>query len=260
MLVDSHCHLHLIDYNLLGMSMDAVLQKALDNGVERLLCVCTTLQDVPTILAISVRYPHISASIGLHPNELTEQEPTVEQLTTYAAHPTVVAIGETGLDYYRGSQDSVKQKERFVAHIQAAKTLDKPLIIHTRLAKKDTLEILSHEQASDVGGVFHCFTEDWETAKRALDLNFYISFSGIVTFKNALELQEIAQKIPIDRMLIETDAPYLAPVPYRGKINQPAYVKEIAEYIAHLRGVSFQDVAIKTTDNFYRLFKHALRQ
>ncbi len=254
MLVDSHCHLNLIDYKALGVEMDAVIEAALKNGVEHMLCVGTTLHDVDTILAIANSNAHISASVGLHPNEPIEVEPSIEHLIVLVADPKVIGVGETGLDYYRSSGDLSWQKERFSNHIHAAKASHKPLIVHTREAKKDTLDILKAEGADTIGGVMHCFTEDWETAKKALDLNFYISFSGILTFKNAVELQAVAKLVPIDRILIETDSPYLAPIPYRGKINQPRYVKQVAEFMAQLRNISFEEVAMKTTENFYRLF------
>ncbi len=255
MLVDSHCHLHMIDYDALGLSREQVIQAALENDIEHMLCVGTDLNDLDDILPIAESHPAISASVGLHPNEMVENEPGVDHLITLAKHPKIVAIGETGLDYYRTDRDNAWQKERFIHHIEVAKRIRKPLIIHTRQARQDTLEILRSEKANDVGGVIHCFTEDWQTAKGALDLGFYISFSGIVTFKNALDIQEVAKRMPMDRMLVETDAPFLAPVPYRGKINQPTYVKEVANYIAHLREIPFKELAETTTQNYYQLFK-----
>jgi TatD DNase family protein len=254
MLVDSHCHLNLIDYDALGNSLTGVIEAAKKVGVAHFLCVGTELTDLPAILKITAQYPEVSASVGLHPNEEVTTEPTVTELIHYAAASSVVAIGETGLDYYRTTETQCQQ-ERFRRHIQAAIACQKPLIIHTREARADTLRILREEKGDKVGGVLHCFTEDWETAEQALELGFYISFSGIVTFKNALSLQTVAKKVPLDRMLIETDAPFLAPVPYRGKINQPAYVKEVAEFLAVLKGVSFERIATATTKNFYDLFK-----
>lgn len=217
MLIDSHCHLNMIDYKSLGVDLDSVIQSAGQNGVEHMLCVGTVLEDTPNILAIAEKYPEVSGSVGLHPNETIEKEPSHEYLVSLATHPKIVAIGETGLDYYRSEGDHQWQQDRFRVHIQAAKVCRKPLIIHTRQARKDTLDILKEEQARSVRGVFHCFTEDWETAKSALDLDFFISFSGIVTFKNATELQAVARKVPLDRLLIETDSPFLAPVPHREK-------------------------------------------
>lgn len=258
MLVDSHCHLNLINYESLGLDLEQVLNAAKEAGIEHLLCVGTTLNDKEEILKCIEPYPYISASVGLHPTEIILEEPTVELLCLLAHHPRIVAIGETGLDYCRVNdphQTCVKtQKQRFVVHIEAAKQTRKPLIIHTRQAKKETLDLMKAEKADAIGGVMHCFTEDWETAFKALDLGFYISFSGIITFKNALELQTVAKKVPLDRMLIETDSPYLAPVPYRGKINQPAYVKAVAEFIAALRDLNFEEIACQTTGNFYELF------
>lgn len=254
MLVDSHCHLHMLDLKALGGDLDSVITLAAEQGVQQMLCVGTTLEDVPEILAIAKQYKQIFASIGLHPNEVVTKEPSVEQLLLLASSHSVIAIGETGLDYYRLEGEPHSQQQRFANHIAAAKVSQKPLIVHTRQARKDTLAILKSEKAHEVGGVLHCFTEDWETAKEAIENNFYISFSGIVTFKNAVDLQEIAKKVPIDRLLIETDAPYLAPVPHRGKINQPAYVRYVAEFIAQLRNEPFAEIARNTTQNFYNLF------
>jgi TatD DNase family protein len=254
MLVDSHCHLHLINYELLGTDLAGILATAAQNQVERLLCVGTTLKESPEILRIADQYAQVFASVGQHPNEVEQETFTLQTLLHYANHPKVIAIGETGLDYYRDSGTPKLQQTRFAEHIQVARALKKPLIIHTRHAREDTLSLLKREQADSVGGVFHCFTEDWDTAKAALSLNFYISFSGIVTFKNATALQTVAKEVPIDRLLLETDAPYLAPVPYRGQINQPAYVTAVAAYIAELRGISLEVLAQQTTQNFYRLF------
>jgi len=235
-------------------SLDKVLEAARDNQVKYMLCVGTTLEDKSEILAIADRYEGVSASVGLHPNEIATKEPSVDELLQLADHPKIVAIGETGLDYYRTEEKQPWQLKRFRTHIVAAKQCRKPLIIHSRAARADTLKLLKEEDAQGVGGVFHCFTEDWETARQALDLGFYISFSGIVTFKNAADLQEVARRIPIDRLLIETDAPYLAPVPHRGKRNQPSFVKYVAECLAELRNESFERVAEQTTKNYLELF------
>jgi len=197
----------------------------------------------------------VFASVGLHPNEQGGRDPGVDELVRYAQHPKVIAIGETGLDYFRSEGDLEWQRDRFRRHIAAAKQAGKPLIIHSRDASNDTLRILAEESAADVGGVMHCFTGDWDMAQRAMDLNFHISFSGIVTFKSARELQEVAGKIPEERMLVETDSPYLAPVPHRGKPNHPALVRHVAEYIAELRGETYAQVAEVTTRNFIRLFR-----
>lgn len=255
MFVDSHCHLNLIDYTELQSDLKTVVEAAINNKVEHMLCVGTTLVDVPNLLSIADEFDNVTISVGLHPNEEINEEPSIETLIATAEHPKVWAIGETGLDYYRQDETETKpfQKERFVRHIEAAKALKKPLIIHTRQARADTLEVMRSENAQAVGGVLHCFTEDLITAKAALDLGFYISFSGIVTFKNAIELQSIAEFIPLDRMLIETDSPFLAPVPFRGKINQPAYVKYVAEFLANLRKIPIEELALQTTENFYQM-------
>jgi len=255
MLTDSHCHIHMLpDY---PACIAATLAAAKANDLKWLLNVGVSLEDMPELLKLA-EYDPIYISAGVHPNEHPGVVYTKEVLLEAAlSHPKLIAIGETGLDYYR--QDSEKedlswQRERFVTHIEVAKQVNKPLIIHSRHARQDTIEVLRHESASEVGGVMHCFTEDWDMAQKALDLGFYISFSGIVTFKNAVDLQEIAKKVPLDRMLIETDCPYLAPVPFRGKTNQPAYVKHTAEFIAQLRGISFEAFSQATGENFFRLF------
>lgn len=258
MLVDSHCHLQLIDYPALGTTLDGTIAFAKKEGVAYFLCVGTTLEDRTPILAIAEQYPFVYASVGLHPNEKIATEPTVETLVLLANHPKIIAIGETGLDYYRTDSDNYFQTERFIRHIHAAKETQKPLIIHTRQARKETLALLSQEKAGEIGGVLHCFTEDWETAKGALDLGFHLSFSGIITFKNAIDLQEVVKKAPLDRILIETDSPYLAPVPHRGKTNQPAYVKYVAECIAELKGITFENVSMQTSQNFSQLFLKGL--
>jgi len=262
MLIDSHCHLNMLDLDLFSGEMAEVLKAANREGVERFICVSVTLKDFPALCDIAQRFPAVSISLGLHPNEQADVEPNKEDLIKLAKeNPTVatalVAIGETGLDrFYNPSDEQYQgQKERFCTHIQAAKALDLPLIVHTRDAREDTIAILKEQGADSVGGVSHCFTENWEMAKAALELNFYISFSGIVTFKNATDLKEIAKKIPLDRMLVETDCPYLAPVPFRGKPNQPAYVRFVAQTIADLRGDSFERIAEATTENCMRLFK-----
>lgn len=254
-LVDSHCHLDQLDLGAYSGGLQDALNYAKEQGVMHFLCVCITLQDFPAVLKIAEDYPNISASVGLHPNEIVDSEPQVDDLVKLALHPKIVAIGETGLDYYRSSGDTGWQRDRFRKHIQAAKQVNKPIIVHTRLAKEDTILILQEEDAASVGGVMHCFTEDWAMAEQALDLNFYISFSGIVTYRNAVEVQEVAKRVPLDRMLIETDSPYLAPVPHRGKPNEPGYVRYVAEYIAQLRGIDIKELSQQTTENFFNLFK-----
>ena len=252
MLVDSHCHL---DFPDLAVNIDELLANMLENDVGHALCVSVNLQDLPRVLALSENYPNLFASVGVHPDYENLEEPQSIQLATLACHPRVVAIGETGLDYFRLKGDLEWQRERFRQHIRAARLCNKPLIIHTREAAEDTLRIMEEEGADTVGGVMHCFTESWEVAQRAMALNFYISFSGIVTFKKAVGLKDIATRVPLERMLIETDSPYLAPVPHRGKTNQPAFVKHVAEEIATLRGISLDQVAEATTNNFFKLFK-----
>jgi TatD DNase family protein len=250
--VDSHCH---INFPELSANIGDVLERMRDNDVVSALCVSVNLGDFPQVLALAEQYPHIYASVGVHPDYEEVEEPDVVQLVKLAQHPRIIGIGETGLDYFRLKGDLEWQRARFRTHIRAARESGKPLIIHTREAGADTLRIMAEEKAAEASGVMHCFTETWEVAEAALAMGFYISFSGIVTFKNAKQLKEVAQRVPLDRILIETDAPYLAPVPYRGKLNQPAYVKHVAEEIAMLRGITLEEVGRSTTDNFARLFK-----
>ncbi len=257
MLIDSHCHLDLLDLEKYQGNLDLAIQAAKEQGVSQILNVSVDLEHLPQVLAIANQYENVDASVGIHPNEpVTPDEPTLEQLIELARPAKVVAIGETGLDYYRTEANNEYQKERFRRHITAAKALAKPLIIHTRAARADTIQILREESANKIRGVMHCFTEDWEMAKKALDLDFFISFSGIVTFKNAEELRQVALQTPLERMLIETDAPYLAPVPMRGKSNEPAYVRYVAEFLAELKGISFEILAEQTTRNYFDLFHH----
>jgi len=252
MLVDSHCHL---DFPELAADIDAVLAAMKANGVTHALCVSVTLEDFPKVRALAERHPQLYASVGVHPDYPDVPEVTQEELERLSAHPRIVAIGETGLDYFRIKEDCEWQRERFRRHIRAARACGKPLIVHTREAAADTLAIMREEGADRAGGVMHCFTETWEVARAAMDLGFHISFSGIVTFKNARALKDVAQRVPLERMLVETDSPYLAPVPFRGKTNQPALVKHVAEEIARLRGVSVEEVARATSGNFFRLFQ-----
>ena len=227
------------------------------NSVTHALCVSVNLETFPDVLAIAERFPNIFASTGVHPDDRSGEEPDVARLVRLAAHAKVVAIGETGLDYCRVEGDTEWQRERFRTHIRAARQTGKPLIVHTREAAADTLRIMREEAAAEVGGVMHCFTETAEVARQAMEMNFMISFSGIVTFKNAIALKEVARDVPLESMLIETDSPYLAPVPYRGKTNQPAYVRFVAEEIARLKGIAIESVAEATTANFFRLFNVA---
>jgi TatD DNase family protein len=254
MLVDSHCHLNFPEFT---ENIHAVRQLMQDEQVGHALCVSVTLDKFPEVLKLAEQYDNFYASVGVHPDYEDIEEPSVEGLVSLAQHPKIVAIGETGLDYFRLTGDLEWQRERFRTHIRAAILAGKPLIIHTRSAAEDTIRIMQEEGANKVGGVMHCFTENLEVALAAISMGFYISFSGIVTFKNATQIKEVAQAIPLDKMLVETDSPYLAPVPFRGKTNQPAYVKYVAQEIANLRGISLDAVMQATTQNFFTLFKHA---
>jgi TatD DNase family protein len=255
MLVDSHCHLDMLCPE--QRSIDDTLAEAGQLGVEHMLCVSVSLERFEPMMELIEPYAQISASVGVHPDGVDVEEPDEDRLAALAEQDRIVAVGETGLDYFRIEGDVEWQRQRFRRHIRAARAVGKPLIVHTRAAKQDTLNILKEERASEVGGVLHCFTEDWEMARAAMDMNFHISFSGIVTFKNAQQLKEVARKLPQERMLVETDSPYLAPVPKRGKSNQPAYVRYVAEHIAELRDESLEETATYTTENFYRLFTGA---
>jgi TatD DNase family protein len=254
MYIDSHCHL---DFPELQPQLPEILENMRSNQVTHALCVSVELGTFPGIRRLAEEYDHLYASVGVHPDHIVAEEPDVATIVALADHPKVVAIGETGLDYYRLSGDLEWQRERFRVHIRAARECGKPLIVHTRSSADDTLRILREERADAVGGVMHCFTETWETAQAAMDLDFYISLSGIVTFKNAQALKEVARRIPGERLLIETDAPYLAPVPFRGRTNQPAYVKQVAEAIAHLRELPAEQVGQMTSANFRQLFRVA---
>ena len=251
-IVDSHCH---INFQELAERLPQVLDNAKENNISHMLCVSVNLEDFPQVHNLAKQYPHIFASVGVHPCYQDVQEPTVEQLVDIGKDSRIVAIGETGLDYFRVEDQNMDwQRERFVNHIAAANMVNKPLIIHTRNAADDTMRILKEESADKCRGVMHCFAEDWEVAKKALDLGFYISFSGIVTFKSAATVQEVAQKCPLDRVLVETDSPYLAPVPLRGKTNEPAYVRHTAQFVADIRGIPLEKLAEATTNNFFKLF------
>lgn len=254
MFIDSHCHLDRLDLSLYQNSLDNVVQAATDALVTKLLCVSVTLGDFPAMLEKTAPYKQVLLSCGTHP---LNQEDKVDkkQLAELSSHERVVAIGETGLDYHYAPETKALQQDSFRKHIQVARHVNKPLIIHTRAAQEDTLAIMREEGAEHVGGILHCFTESWEMAEQALALGFYISFSGIVTFKNASALREVAALVPDDKFLIETDAPYLAPVPHRGKENQPAYVVEVAKHLASIRGQSLETIAKLSTDNFNRLFR-----
>jgi TatD DNase family protein len=255
MFIDSHCHL---DFPELRERLPLLLSNMADAAVTHALCVCVELEAYDEVLATAESAPNLFASVGVHPDYPDCQEPSVNDLVERAAHPRVVAIGETGLDYFRLTGDLAWQRERFRTHIRAAREARKPLIIHTRSAAEDTLAIMREEGADAVGGVMHCFTESWEVAKAAMDMNFHISFSGIVTFKNARALQDTARRMPLERMLIETDSPYLAPVPNRGKTNQPAWVAHVGRFIAGLRDIGPEALGAATSDNFFRLFRGAM--
>lgn len=258
MLIDSHCHLDRLDLKPYDKNFDRFMEHARQEGISHMLCVAINLETYPRMRQLADPYPgEISVSVGVHPNDCRGIVISTEKLMELGADDRVVAIGETGLDYYRSQGDLTWQHERFRQHIQVARALTKPLIVHSRSAKEDTLALLQEENAAEVGGVLHCFAEDWDMARRALDLNFYISFSGIVTFKNAQVLHDVAKRIPEDRFLIETDSPYLAPAPFRGKPNYPIYVKYVAEAIAELRGATYKRVAELSRRNFFDLFSLA---
>ncbi|MCF4009481.1 TatD family hydrolase [Rheinheimera sp. UJ63] len=259
MFIDSHCHLDRLELDKLGMSLEQVIAAAEKRQIEHLLCVSVSLAEFDAMADLVQPFAGVSISCGEHP---LHQEGTVDelQLLKLASAERVVAVGETGLDYFYSPESKATQQDAFVKHISVARQLTKPLIIHTRDARTDTIALLKSHQAENAGGVLHCFTESYEMAKAALDLGFYISISGIMTFRNAAELRDVVKKLPLDRLLIETDAPYLAPVPHRGKTNQPAYVTDVAAAIAEVKAVSITELASATTENFYRLFPLAQRR
>lgn len=255
MFVDSHCHL---TFPELAEQLGTIRQAMAAAQVDRALCICTTLEEFDAVHALALQHDNFWASAGVHPDNEGVQEPTLQRLLDLGSRDKVVALGETGLDYYRLNGRSVAdmewQRERFRTHIRAALALDKPLVIHTRSASDDTVAILKEEGQGRARGVFHCFTETQQVADAALELGFYISFSGILTFKTAADLREVARHVPLDRCLIETDSPYLAPVPFRGKTNNPSYVPHVARQLAELKGLSVEEVADATSRNFERLF------
>jgi TatD DNase family protein len=256
MFVDSHCHL---DFPEFTENLPGILARMKEAKVQNALCISVDMPDFPNVLALAEAHDHLFATVGTHPDYEDTPEPTVEQFVELPQHPNILAIGETGLDYYRMGDKTYEemewQRERFRTHIRAALKVNKPLIIHTRSASEDTIKILKEEGASKVAGVMHCFTESWEVAQAAMELGFYISFSGIVTFKSAKDLQETCKQVPLERILIETDSPYLAPIPHRGKTNEPAWVSHVAEFVANLKGVTVEELAKVTTHNFKTLFK-----
>ncbi|MDC0422687.1 TatD family hydrolase [Methylophilaceae bacterium] len=251
MFIDSHCH---INFPELRDNIKTILENMNANKITNALCVSVTLDDFPGVLELADQYDNIFASVGVHPDYEDINEPSVDRLVALAQHTNVVAIGETGLDYFRLKGDLSWQRERFRIHIRSAIESELPLIIHTRSAQEDTIKIMKDEKASKAGGVMHCFTESYDMAKKAIDQNFYISFSGIITFKNAQDLRDTVKKVPMDRILIETDSPYLAPVPNRGKTNEPSNVFFVAEKIAEIKNISVEEVAAITTENFKKLF------
>ena len=254
-IIDSHCHLDALDYENLHQNIDEVIEKAKARDVKHLLTIGVTLSGFEKQRDTLAHRDDVSLACGVHPLDLADEPFNYDRLLQLAAHPKVVAVGEIGLDYYYSADNKALQQEVFAQQVQAANVLNKPVIIHTRAAREDTIRILRENDAQKCGGVLHCFTENLEMAKQGLDLGFYISFSGIITFKNAEEIRAVARQVPLDRLLVETDSPYLAPVPYRGKQNQPAYVREVCEYVATLKGVSVEEFAQITTQNFERLFK-----
>lgn len=253
MLVDSHCHLDRINLDAYDGDLQKAIEAACDCGVQRLLCVGISLENIETVIDIANQYGPVYASAGIHPLDVQSGIATKADLFRWASYPKVVAFGETGLDYHYSEESRSLQQESFIIHLEAAKELNFPVIVHTREAKTDTLTLIK-QNGGEAGGVLHCFTEDWDMASKAIDMNYFISISGIVTFRNASLLRDVVKKIPLEHLLVETDSPYLAPVPYRGKSNEPKYVKEVAEYIAELKGISYSKLIEQTGNNFMRLF------
>ncbi|AMO57007.1 hydrolase TatD [Endozoicomonas montiporae] len=254
MLIDSHCHLDRLKLDQYDGDLDRAVQAARDAGVERMLCIGIDLDNADAVVDIASRYEDVFASVGVHPLEKDKPEPSLEKLIQLASHKRVVAIGETGLDYYYSSDNIPTQQQRFITHLEAAKQCSLPVIIHTRDAREDTLALIDEHADKERAGVLHCFTESWDMAKAAMDMNFYISISGIVTFRNADALRDVVRKMPLDHLLLETDAPYLAPVPHRGKSNEPKYLPDVVKCVASLKGVSQETLAQQTADNFFKLF------
>lgn len=258
MLIDSHCHLDRLDLVPYAGSLDAALDAARQRGVARFLCIGVDTANAPRVRELAERHQDVYCSVGIHPLDLAREDPAdLAWLLANLDHPRVVAIGETGLDYHYQPEMAAQQRDSFACHLEAARLTGKPVIIHTREARADTLALL-RQAALPQSGVLHCFTEDWDMARAALDMGYYISFSGIVTFRNAESLRDVARQVPADRILVETDSPYLAPVPFRGKSNEPQYVCEVARHLAELRGVGFEQFCQQTSDNFFRLFPLAV--
>lgn len=258
MFIDSHCHLDRLKLDDYDGSLDQLILAARQAQVSKMLCVSVDLDNVAHCVALADQYDDVVSSVGVHPLDCKEDVPDLSELMPYLNHPKVVAIGETGLDYYYSGDSKDIQQQSFIAHLELAKKEQLPVIIHTRDARDDTLQLMKEHGCEERTGVLHCFTESWEMAKAALDMGYYISISGIVTFRNASALREVVKQLPMDRLLIETDAPYLAPVPHRGKSNEPRFVAEVGRFVADLKGVSVEELARQTSDNFYRLFKKAL--
>ena len=257
MFVDSHCHLDRLDLTPYNGEISAAIAAANEAGVKGILCVCIDMENFPAVLKLA-QQDNIWASVGIHPLESKSHEATAEELLEHAKHEKVVAIGETGLDYYYAKDGKEAMQQRFVTQLEVGDQSQLPVIIHTRDARQDTLDLMRAHASRESAGVLHCFTENWDMAKAAMDMNFFISLSGIVTFRNADALRDVARRVPLDRLLIETDAPYLAPIPHRGKSNEPKFVADVARYLASLKGVSVEELAQVTTDNFYRLFNKAV--
>lgn len=260
MLIDSHCHLDRLRLEKYDGELSSAVTAARERGVQGILCVGISLDNRETVRQIAETYPDVVASVGVHPLDIESGLATVEQLVDWAGHPKIVALGETGLDYYYSEDSKSSQQESFAIHLQAGAQSQLPVIVHTRSAKEDTLRLIAEHGNEESAGVLHCFTEDWDMARRAVDMNYLISISGIVTFRNAEALRDVVRKLPLDRLMVETDSPYLAPVPYRGKPNEPAYVREVAEYVAELKNISYEELIRATSDNFFRLFKKAKEQ
>ncbi len=257
--VDSHCHLDRLNLEAHGGDFSAMMAATEEAGVSHMLCIGVDLETFPNVQALAEQYPHVFASVGVHPLYKESREPSVTELLERAAHPKVIAIGETGLDYFYAKEERDWQKRYFIAHIQAAREAGLPLVVHTRGAKDDTLSLLREHGGGEVKGVLHCFTEDLDMAQQAIELGFYISISGIVTFRNAESLRDVVRALPIEKLLIETDSPWLAPVPFRGKPNEPRFVANVAECVAELKGVSVEQLGKITADNFFTLFNKAQR-
>lgn len=257
LLIDSHCHLDRLKLERYPNGLKDAINAATEAGVSHMLCVCISKENKDAVVAIAEEYPHIFASVGIHPCDVSDSVTEQQALTQWSQHAKVVAIGETGLDYFHSTDHVDAQLQSFQNHLLVAGEQKLPVIVHTRSAQDDTIECIKNYGNQESSGVLHCFTETWDMAKQALDMNYYISLSGIVTFKNAIELKDVAKKVPLDRLLVETDSPYLAPVPYRGKPNEPRYVREVAEYVAQLRGITFEELAEATSENFFRLFNKA---